>query len=189
MAHFAQHTTTMHKKLSYSAVLIALGVGLGYALAWAPNIELVSFIAVLSGVMLGGVWGTIDGALVFLLFSFLSPFGLPPFPLWLAQGIGGACLGFGGSIFGKRLKNPLFAIMLAIAGTLLYDVLTNAAGYFTFPTGNTFIIYIIGGLSFSLLHILSNSAIFAILFPLLTRMTIFKKRTYRKAREARKVLL
>ena len=53
------------KALSYSAILVALGVGLGYVLAWIPNVELVSFTAVLAGFMLGMKWGIIDGALMF----------------------------------------------------------------------------------------------------------------------------
>ena len=159
----------IYRKMAYSAVLLALGVGLGYALAWIPNIELVSFVCVLAGFMLGAEWGIIDGALIFLLYSFLSPFGMAPLPLWIAQGIGGAFLGFLGYLWGTRLKKPLFAMALGISGTLVYDLLTNLAGFFFFPTENTFIVYLLSGLSFSLVHIIANGVIFAILFPIIAR--------------------
>ncbi len=162
----------IYRKLAYSAVLVALGVSLGYALAWIPNVELVSFICVLTGYTLGFSWGIIDGALIFLLFSFLSPFGMAPLPVWIAQGIGGAFLGFCGAFAGNRMTKPFIAAGIAIAGTVIYDLSTNIAGFFTFPTERTFMVYIIGGMSFSIVHIATNGLIFALLFPLIISKVI-----------------
>ncbi len=165
----SRNKSSFHR-IAYSAVLIALGVGLGYALAWVPNIELVSFTAVLGGFLLGAGYGLFVGATIFLLYSFLSPFGMAPLPLWIAQGIGGALLGLGGAVFSEHLKKPLYAASLAIAATLFYDVITNAAGYFTFPTKSTFIIYITGGIVFGAVHLLANAIIFALMFPMMIKL-------------------
>ncbi len=163
-----------YRKLAYSAVLVALGVGLGYVLARFPNVELVSFAAVLSGVILGTAWGVIDGAFIFLIFSMLSPFGMAPVPLLAAQALSGALLGLAGGLFGKKIKKPACALLLGIAGTLMYDILTNAAGYFTFPTGQTFIVYLIGGISFSVIHIFANGLLFCVLFPIILKQKLLR---------------
>ena len=157
------------KNVAYGAILVALGVGLGYALAWIPNVELVSLTAALAGYLLGGIRGAFVGALTFLLYSFFSPYGMPPPQLWVAQGIGGAVIGMSGATFKKWLEKPLFAAAIGIIVTLLYDIITNAAGYFAFPTGMTFAVYLVGGIAFAIIHIASNGAIFAILFPILTK--------------------
>jgi len=162
-------------KISYGAVLVALGVGLGYALAWIPNVELVSFTAVLSGFLLGTGYGIFIGALIFLLYSFLSPFGMAPLPLFIAQGIGGAVFGFAGAILKNRLKNPLYAAAAAIVGTLFFDLITNSAGFFTFPSQSTFIAYISGGIIFGVVHILANAVIFAVLFPMMIKIFRLQK--------------
>jgi len=161
-------STSPFRPLAYSAVLVALGVALGYALAWVPNVELVSFTAALAGYLLGASLGAFVGAMIFMLYSFLSPFGMAPLPLWLAQGIGGLAWGICGAVFTKYLARPVFAAGIAIAATLFYDIITNAAGYFAFPTGSTFIVYLVSGISFALVHIVSNCVLFALLFPLLT---------------------
>jgi len=156
------------KNLSYSAILVALGVGLGYVLAFIPNVELVSFTAVLAGFMLGMKWGIIDGALMFGLYSFLSPYGMAPPPLLVAQIIGGGFLGFLGATFSKGLQKPVYAAFVGFIGTLFFDIITNASGFFAFPTRQTFIAYIIAGLGFTVIHLISNTVLFVVLFPVLS---------------------
>lgn len=157
--------------VAYGAILVALGVGLGYALAFVPNVELVSLSAVLAGYLLGAGWGTFIAAVIFLLYSFLSPFGMAPLPLWISQGIGGAVFGLVGAAFSKKLRKPLFAAAIAIVATLFYDTITNAAGFFAFPTKDTFIVYLFAGIAFSTVHIAANAVLFAILFPIIARKT------------------
>jgi len=161
-----------YRKIAYSAVLVGVGVALGYALALVPNVELVSFVCVFSGALLGKFWGGVDGALIFGLYSFLSPFGMPPVPLFATQIICGACMGISGAIAGKKLNNPVYAALTGVLLTLFYDIATNAAGYFTFPTAQTFFVYLLGGITFAVVHILSNGVLFAVLFPVvLPRLT------------------
>jgi len=157
------------KRIAYSAVLVALGVGLGYAFAWLPNIELVSLTAALAGFIMGIGAGAFVGALTFMLYSFISPFGMAPPPLWIAQGIGGALFGMFGGLFAAPMRKPLYAAAIGIAFTLFYDIITNAAGYFAYPTKETFVVYMASGIAFGAVHIASNAVLFAILFPLLAR--------------------
>jgi hypothetical protein len=49
-------------RLSKTAVFIALGVALGYALAAVPNIEAVSAVSFFSGYLLGRASGSVVGA-------------------------------------------------------------------------------------------------------------------------------
>ncbi len=157
------------RSLAYSGVLVGLGVGVGYALAWVPNVELISFTAALSGYILGAVWGAFDGATMFLLYSFFSPFGVAPLPQWIAQGVGGAAFGLCGATLWRRLGHPVVAAAVGAAATAFYDLITNAAGYFAFPTKQTFAAYMISGIAFSALHIAANAVVFALLFPLISR--------------------
>lgn len=171
--------TAPYLRLSYSAILIALAVGLGYALAWIPNVELVSFTCVLAGYILGAGWGMFVGGIALMLYSFLSPFGMAPPPVWIAQGIGGASLALAGAIFSTKMKKPIYAMAVGIAATIFYDILTNAAGFFAFPTKSTFIVYLFSGFAFAVVHIIANGAIFAVLFPLLgNRIEKFRGKMY-----------
>ncbi len=157
------------RKIAYSAVLVALGITLGYALAVVPNVELVSFTCVMAGMVMGLAWGAVDGALIFGLYSMLSPFGMPPVPLWVSQILAGVVMGIAGHLARKKLHSPIYAGAIGVALTLFYDLLTNAAGYFAFPTKQTFTAYLIGGLTFAVIHIASNGVIFAVLFPIISK--------------------
>ena len=164
--------TESYRKIAYSAVLVGVGVALGYALALVPNVELVSFVCVVSGALLGKLWGGIDGALIFGLYSLLSPFGMPPVPLFITQIICGAVMGISGAVVRKKLTSPLYAALTGVLLTLFYDIATNAAGYFSFPTAQTFFVYLLGGITFAAVHIISNGVLFAVLFPVvLPRLT------------------
>ncbi|RKZ30009.1 hypothetical protein DRQ36_06925 [bacterium] len=170
-------------RAAYGGVIIALAVTLGYALAAVPNIELVTLTLAFGGYLLGTGWGAIVGALGFGLYSALSPYGIAPPPVFVAQIIGGALIGIGGAllrrIFESTLKPGMSILAAAATGlivTLIYDILTNLGSYVAISSKTTFVPFIIGGLWFAVLHIISNSAIFAVLFPLLTKLFKLKKK-------------
>lgn len=158
------------RKVAYSSIFLALGVALGYALSWLPNIELVSFVCALSGYWLGAGLGMLTGAGIYMLYSFLSPYGMAPMPLWIAQGIGGAVFAFLGVLF-VRCKSRLafYGAVAGALGTLFYDAITSVAGFIFFPSGNTLVAYIVAGAPFYAAHILSNTIIFAVLFPAIAK--------------------
>lgn len=159
-------------RIAYGAIVIALAIALGYALALVPNIELVTLTLAFGGYLLGS-WGALVGAIGFGLYSLLSPYGVAPPPLLIAQIIGGGVIGLGGALMRNFNKYAWTSVLMAglIGGliTLLYDVLTNIGAYIMISSETTFIPFIIGGISFSILHIVSNVLIFAVLFPIITR--------------------
>ena len=113
----------------------------------------------------------------FGLYSILSPFGIAPPPLLIAQIIGGAIIGVAGAflprVYKKSIKPWLFSASAALVGiivTFIYDTLTNIGSFVTIASSTTFIPFLISGISFSLIHILANGAIFAILFPIIAKL-------------------
>lgn len=160
-------------RIAYGAIIIALAIALGYALALVPNVELVTLTLAIGGYLLGGGWGLIVGALGFGLYSILSPFGVAPPLLLLAQILGGGLIGYSGSLLRKKVKKKWTLVLKSalIGGTvtLFYDLLTNLGSYIMITSEKTLIPFIVGGLSFSILHIVANVVIFAVLFPILSR--------------------
>lgn len=160
-------------RIAYGAIIIALAVALGYALALVPNVELVTLTLAFGGYLLGAGWGTVVGAMGFGLYSVLSPYGVAPPPLLIAQIIGGGIIGLGGSMLRKcdirRWTFILFAALIGLIITLFYDILTNIGSFIMISSQTTLIPFILGGLSFSILHIFANTAIFTVFFPVISR--------------------
>ncbi len=159
-------------KVAFAGVSIALAVGLGYALAPIPNIELVTFVVFLSSFYLGSVTGPVAGLIAFALYSLLNPYGIAPPPVFAGQLIGGALIGLGGALFKdinrKVERNYIKCILAGSFGflvTLMYDIATNIGAYIAAGSSQTFIVFVIGGLSFSAMHLISNTIIFATIFP------------------------
>jgi len=155
------------KFTAYVGIFIGTGVALGYLLAAVPNIELVTATIFLAGYIIGKSGGIMVGVLTFGIFSTLNPYGMPPLPLLLTQIFAGGLIGFTGGAIKERWEGIVSFTISGILLTFFYDLTTNASGYFLFPQKNTFIAYMITGIGFSGVHILSNGAIFpTLLFPL-----------------------
>jgi uncharacterized membrane protein len=132
-----------------------------------PNVELMTLVVFLSGVLLGARWGALVGAVCMLAYSVLNPYG-PAHPVItlsqmageMAPGPAGAALALAGI-----QDRPVMARMLALAvtGALLtayFDLITNVATGLLFGQIRA---TLIGGLPFALLHLGSNVALFALL--------------------------
>ena len=171
-------------RAAHGGVIIALAVALGYAFALVPNVELVTLTLTFGGYLLGAGWGAIVGALGFGLYSALSPYGIAPPPVFAAQIIGGAVIGFSGVLLRKAFKpgaktavKVLFAVITGLVVTFIYDILTNLGSYIAISSKATFVPFIIGGIGFAVVHILANGAIFAVLFPILVSLSRLTNRT------------
>ncbi|MFP4458898.1 MAG: ECF transporter S component [Candidatus Zixiibacteriota bacterium] len=165
------------KKIALSSVLIAIGVGFGYLLSGIPNIELITLTIFIAGYSLGAIYGSSCGAMIWIIYGAFNPFGMAPLPIFAAQIIAGAFIGIFGAIAYRIIKNIkeryLRILIFAFSGaflTLFYQILINSASFISFGSKDTLIAYIIGGLSFALLHIVSNTLIFSILIPPLERL-------------------
>jgi len=148
---------------------IALSLALGFALAHIPNVELITLTIFISGCLLGKGKGVIIGMVAMTLFAFFNPLGPAVIPVAIAQVIGMGYIGFSGGIIGSRMKGIKSAwvrgTFLAVGGfflTLFYDFLTNLAVALAFGLWERWYAVVIGGIAFSLIHIVSNTFIFAI---------------------------
>ena len=158
-----------------ASIFTSLSIGMGFSLLLIPNIELVTFVVFTAGLVMGPLWGLIVGATSEFIFSTLNPLGsgLVFPPLLIAQVIGMALVG----IFGGFLR-PLFwekhlsffkIILLGFTGfllTFIFDSLTTlsypvSAG---FDLPQTIALYV-SGLAFTLLHQVSNFAVFSLGIP------------------------
>ena len=134
-----------------------------------PNVETFSVALFLSGVFLG----IIDGLAVALvggtIFVFFNPNGPQTImPVGLAQIVGFMLFGFAGGLLRPLiLKNPnsrkviVISAMTGLGLTFWYDFSTNFALAVLHIYG-PFWVTLIGGLSFAIIHIISNTIIFGL---------------------------
>jgi LytS/YehU family sensor histidine kinase len=160
---------TVAIRVAFIAIFAALAIGGNYVLSAIPNVELSSVMVFLSGFLFGPFIGALVGFIAMLIYQLWNPWGtfLPPIGLAV---IGCTIfIGIVGGILGQALRRldhsdnrwflvpALFGILL----TLFFDLVTNFAYSLTF--GIPFIITIITGLPFMIIHIASNAVLFGLL--------------------------
>jgi uncharacterized membrane protein len=179
------HQKTRH--IAFSGIFIALILGVGYALAFVPNVELVTAMIFLAGTLMGLKRGFLIGILGEFLFSALNPMGsgllFPPMLIAQIAAMTFVCLT--GALLRSYILNwkisPLNIVLIGAIGfllTLFYDILVSAA----YPLSAGFkpretIATIIAGLAFSVIHLISNTAVFIILVPM-TAQQVFRAVPY-----------
>jgi len=161
-----------NKRVAYISIFIGLAVSLGYLLSPVPNVELITTAIFLGGYLTDIFSGGVIGALSFLIYGYFNPFGSSPLPLLISQITGGIIIGITGSLCKRFNKiSPVFLAVVGFLVTSTYDIITSASGFIFFPSKKTFLAYIIAGLSFSLIHIISNTLIFgSIVFLTIKRL-------------------
>jgi hypothetical protein len=163
------------RRIAAAGLFAALAISINFPLLGIPNVELFSLCLFISGVFLR-IWGgfivPLVGGSIFIIFN---PNGPPTlFTVAIAQIVGFIIFGLAGAFFGKNIlqnkSHLLGVILLAVIGfvlTFIYDLLTNVAFAVTigpfWPT-------IIGGIGFSIWHIVSNGLIFGLFEPLLVKL-------------------
>ncbi|MBT3216908.1 MAG: hypothetical protein HOD97_05990 [Candidatus Marinimicrobia bacterium] len=167
------------ERLVQAAIFAALAAGLGFALVFIPNVELVTVVIFLSGLTLGPGWGVLVGITSESIYSGMNPLGsgLAFPPLFFAQLIS---MGFAGLMGGllkpflfKKIPSLMQGITLGICGfliTFIYDSLTTLSYPITagFDWPQTIALYI-SGMGMTLLHQVSNAIVFLIGIPKVTR--------------------
>ncbi|MBD3165725.1 hypothetical protein GF324_03945 [bacterium] len=159
------------------ALFIATAVASGYLLMAVPNVELITTVVALSGLLLGAWRGLLIGGASMLLYGALNAWGPAYPPLWAMQITGMILTGL---VFGLlrnwllSLARPLTrAFFFGLVGgvmTLLYDILTNLA----FPLAarmpmSGVLTTLTAGIPFALVHIGSNVAISAVVLPVVAK--------------------
>jgi len=167
------------KSIAFIGLFIALILGLGYSLIMVPNVEMIIAMIFISGVLMGKLKGAIIGLIGEFLFSALNPFGsgLMFPPLIVLQSVSGAIIGFTGGLLSKRVLKGDYkkiSIIIGLIGlllTLFYDVATTIAYPITAGfDAKGIIAVIIAGVGFSIIHIVSNTIIFALIVPYISRI-------------------
>jgi len=163
------------RRIAFSGMFIALILGVGYALAFVPNVELITAMIFLSGVLMGIKRGMIIGVTGEFLFSALNPMGsglLFP-PMLIAQLIAMALVSLCGGLLRRYILNWKISfpnvLTIGIIGfvlTLFYDIIVSSA--FPLSAGFTIevvIATIVAGLAFSIVHLIGNTLVFIMLVP------------------------
>ncbi len=169
-----------------ASLLVVVAVSLGFALSAVPNVELLSFAVFLSGFLLGVGYGAVVGAASAVLFSTFNPLGAGLPPLVVTQALGQAVVGVAGGVAGPLIarfeSRPLACLFAGVVGlvlTLLYDVLTTAGAYVTFVGEKSIeglVKFGVGGLVFGVLHMVWNTVLFCLaLAPTLRVLRRFRE--------------
>jgi len=166
------------RQIALLSVLTAVSLGIQLA-PRPPNVEFTSLFAFIVGVLYGSLVGGFFGGFVMFVNGFLSPWGFAGF-IMPFQIVGMATVGFAGGIYKRYVVgiNPAkVCAEVAVLGaflTLLYDIITNV-GVAVPPalSGVSWHISLILAFSmgalFSLVHIISNIALFGSGFILLIK--------------------
>jgi hypothetical protein len=143
-----------------------------------PNVEFTSLIVFLVGAIFGISFGATLGILVMFINGFFSPWGFAGLMLPF-QVTGMVIVGIGGGLY-RRKRGGLYdtrsyfeTAVLGAFLTLVYDIITNfgvAASYMLLgiPILPAFITAIIYGALFSVIHVVSNTVVFGVVFFPLT---------------------
>jgi len=160
------------RRASRIAVMTAAAVASGYLLIAIPNVELVTAMVAMAGLMMGPAAGAIVGIMAMAIFGALNVFGMPYPPVWITQMLGEAFTGFlfGMIRFRYDRAAPIGRIWMggvfAAIATLFYDLVTNLA--FPASTGvplSSWWPYMLAGVPFALTHLVSNVLIFVLIIP------------------------
>jgi len=165
------------KKVASLGVLTAVGLVV-QLLPRPPNVEFTSLLTFVVGVTFGTTSGVVCGGLIMFINGFLSPYGfaglLIPFQI-----VGMAIAGLSGGIYRRHLPNQAqtwFFAEAAVLGAfiaLIYDFITNIGVAYSFAIAGTspplaLFSALTWGAPFSLIHVVSNTAVFgAIFLPLI----------------------
>jgi len=74
----ASKTLTPSIRVSLIAILVALSVSSNYALVWIPNVKFMDLLVFVAGLIAGPLDGAIVGALSWIVYGFLNPYGWVP---------------------------------------------------------------------------------------------------------------
>ena len=156
-------------RISIVATLVALCVATNYALVGVSNVKVMDFIVFIGGFCFGAYAGAFIGILTWAVYGVINPYGFVPQVL-LATMFSEAIYGIVGGFLGKnfaqigsndqRFRLSIFFGTMGFILTLIYDLVTNVVYASAF--GIPIIVAIVFGTPFTILHEVSNAAIFGV---------------------------
>lgn len=177
-------TMIKNRKIAETGIFLALFLGLAYAFAFVPNLEYITAMAFLSGLLLGWKRGLFVALIGEAVFSIANPFGSSlAFPsLLAAQLISFAFFALTGSAYRRLVirilkhNSGLVAFFLGLTGFLLtvfYNVITTV--FYAITSGFTLeqtLASIISGIPFYLVNMIANVITFSVLITLILRYVL-----------------
>jgi hypothetical protein len=156
--------------------LCALSIATNYALVGVSNVKLMDFIVFFGGFFFGSFVGGSIGVLSWLVYGLINPYGFVP-QVWVATMLSESIYGLvGGAVGGKlrtidlqgqRFGASVFFATLGFLPTVLYDLITTIV--YAYSANTPLVGTILLGTPFTLLHEVSNAAIFGVCtVPLVT---------------------
>ncbi|GLO66471.1 MULTISPECIES: ECF transporter S component [Oceanobacillus] len=152
-------------KLTLLAILSALAVGGRYAFQFLPNVQPVTAIIIVCGVLLGPLSSIIVGLLTTFLSNMLLGMGI--WTIW--QMISWCMIGLISGLIGKYVtKIPLwFIVTFGIFSGYLYGFVISLT---TYQVTGYFIPYYIAGLPFDTAHAIGNGIFLLLLYPIVKQL-------------------
>lgn len=170
--HQVSPNRTRTRRIAISAVLAALAMASAYHPI--PNVEVLTLILYLLGILLGNPWSPLAGGVIAGLYSLFSPYGVAPLPMLAGQIVAGGGIALMGTLAGRWpiLRGPLPFLVAGLVAALGYELLVQIPGFLTFQRGLPLWPYLLAGLPFTGLHLLANAILFSLLGPLMVRLTL-----------------
>lgn len=164
------HEWNRSRWIAVTAIMSALALVGNYVLVAIPNVELGSGVLFVTAYLFGlgmGLWCVF---LVSIIYAFFNPWG-PFIPtIWIAQLIGWIFMVIVGMLLRRGNEDRSWTrgmvIELAIVGaivTLFFDLVTTLGYALWF--GIPYILAVITGLVFIVIHVVSNAIIFPAIIP------------------------
>lgn len=161
------------RKLALFGILAALCLAIQLT-PRPPNVEFTSFITFTVGLICGVLDGAFFGCFIMFVNGFVSPYGFAglnmPFQMF-GMAIAGIVGGVYRRLMPERIDSARFCTETAIVGAviaLIFDLITNVGvGFQLVLSGMNFALAMLTaiayGVFFSIIHVLSNTAVFGIL--------------------------
>ncbi len=164
-------------EIALIGIFSALAVAGAYLFISIHNIEIFTAIIFLSGLLLGQRNGMLVGVIASSIFSTFNPYGISTLPLFIAQALSRAFVGYLGGKYAKLgLDERRFwirAVAFGAAGLLLtwiYILLTFSSSIFSMGFSlEQLKIWFAGGIISYLILTINNSLIFALVLPFVSR--------------------
>ncbi|MFS0751546.1 ECF transporter S component [Oceanobacillus sp. 1P07AA] len=152
-------------RLTLLAILSALAVGGRYAFQFLPNVQPVTAIIIVCGILLGPLSAIIVGILTTFLSNMLLGMGI--WTIW--QMISWCMIGLISGLIGKYVaKTPLwFIVTIGIFAGYLYGFVISLT---TYQVTGHFIPYYVAGLPFDTAHAVGNGVFLLLLYPAIKRL-------------------
>ncbi|MCH7753693.1 ECF transporter S component [candidate division KSB1 bacterium] len=164
-------------EIALVGVFSALAVAGAFLFISIHNIEIFSATIFLSGLLLGQRNGMLVGVIASSIFSTFNPYGISPLPLFIAQALSRALVGYLGGRYAKlglgKRRFWIRAIAFGVAGLLLtwvYILLTFSSSVFSMGFSlEQLKIWFVGGIVSYLILTVNNVLIFALVIPFVSR--------------------